>query len=340
MIIVLLFSFATISYAKTFKLKYADSDPMGGMRPVFMRDVLFPDIEKRTNGQVKINQFWGGVLLSGKEVLKGVGDNSANMGFIYPGWYPGQLPAFTVFKLFPRGPSKFENIVWFYRKAIKEIPEFSDQLRKLNQKNLIFTSGLPGAFCSTKPLNRLSDIKGDKWRAGDKWALRFLKNAGALPVSVPWGDVFMALQTGTIAGTFTNYDATNLMKFDEVASNLLVTKELWFATPFLHTINLDYWNKLPADVQQAILKSCEMAEQKFAKVYNSTFEKVMAKQKKAGYKVKLMSKEDIKTWENADQLTLMQQQWVDEAAKGGMKNAAQFMEKMQVLYKQTMEREK
>jgi TRAP-type C4-dicarboxylate transport system substrate-binding protein len=312
---------------------------MGGMRPVFMRDVWFPDIEKRTNGQVKINQFWGGALLSGKEVLRGVSDNTANMGFIYPGWYPGQLPAFTVFKLFPRGPAKFENIIWLYRQAIKEIPEFSEQLKQFNQKNLMFTSGLPSAFCSKKPLNSLNDIKGDKWRAGDKWALRFLENAGALPTSVPWGDTFMALQTGTLDGCLTNYDGMHLMKFDEVASNILATKELWMATPFLHTINLDYWNKLPADVQQAILESAKMAEQKFANVYNTTFGKVMAAQKKAGYKVKMMSSEDVKKWESKDQLPKMQEQWVEEAVKAGMKNAAQFMEKMRMIHKQAMARE-
>ena len=78
-------------------------------------------------------------------------------------------------------------------------------------------AGLPGAFTGKNPLTSLDDIEGDKWRAGDKWGLRFLENAGAVPVSVPWGDVYMALQTGVIDGCFTNYDGLHLMKFDEVA---------------------------------------------------------------------------------------------------------------------------
>lgn len=43
------------------------------------------------------------------------------------------------------------------------------------------------------------------------------------------GDVFMALQTGTITGGFINYDGMRLMKFDEAAPNLLVSKKLWYA---------------------------------------------------------------------------------------------------------------
>jgi len=39
----------------------------------------------------------------------------------------------------------------------------------------------------------------------------------------------MALQTGTITGGFINYDGMRLMKFDEAAPNLLVSKKLWYA---------------------------------------------------------------------------------------------------------------
>ena len=229
-------------------------------------------------------------------------------------------------------------MVWFYKKVYEEIPEFNAELKKANQKTLLFTAGLPGAFTGKNPLKSLDDIKGDKWRAGDKWALRYLKNAGAIPVSVPWGDTYMALQTGTIDGCFTNYDGLHMMKFDEVASNLLVSKDLWFAMPFIHNINLNYWNSLPKDVQQGLMKACEIAEEKFASVYEEAFEKVMAEQKAAGYKVTVMSKEDVVKWENADQLGAMQEQWVKEAESAGLKTARQVLEKMRELHKQAINR--
>jgi TRAP-type C4-dicarboxylate transport system substrate-binding protein len=205
---------------------------------------------------------------------------------------------------------------------------------------LLYTAGLPGAFTGKNPLKSLDDVKGDKWRAGDKWALRFLKNAGAVPVSVPWGDVYMALQTGTIDGCFTNYDGLHMMKFDEVASNLLISKKLWYAMPFIHNVNLDFWNGLPKDVQQGILKASEISEQKFAKVYEEAFEKVKSEQEAAGFKVTVMSQDDIAKWENAEQLDALQQQWVKEAEAAGLKNASGVLEKMKILHKQAMDREK
>lgn len=291
--VLMVLSLAAVCQAGAIKIKYSDHDPPGGMRTDFVKNVWLAEIQKQTGDQVKIQDFWGGALMGSKEILKGIGDGVTQMGFAYPGHYPGQLPAHTIFKLFPRGPSKFENMVWFYRKVYKEVPEFKAELKKANVMTILFTAGLPGAFTDKNPLAGLDDLKGDKWRAGDKWALRFLENADAVPVSVPWGDVYMALQTGTIDGCFTNYDGLHLMKFDEVAPNLLVSKSLWYAMPFLHLVNIDFFNDLSEEVRNGILKASEAAEQQFAKTYEEAFDKVMAEQKAAGYTVTELTEADI-----------------------------------------------
>ena len=326
--------------AGTITLKYADHDPPGGMRTDFVKKVWLAEIEKQTGGKVKVQDFIGGSLLSSKEALKGVGDNVTDMGFMYPGHFPGELPAFTIYKLFPRGPAKFKSMIWLYRKVAEEIPEFQADMKRANQMTLMYTAGLPGAFTSSKPLRSIDDLKGNKWRAGDKWGLRFLQNAGAVPVSVPWGDVYMAMQTRTIDGCFTNYDGLHMMKFDEVGQNILISKELWYQMPFIHNVNLKVWNDLPKDVRDGILKASQMAEEKFAQVYDEAFDKIVATQKARNYKVAVMSKQDIAKWENAAELAKMQEQWVQEAKAAGMQGAAGVMEKLKVLHKQAMDMEK
>jgi TRAP-type C4-dicarboxylate transport system substrate-binding protein len=326
--------------AQTINIKYSDHDPPGGMRTKFIKEVWLDEIVKQTGGKVKVQDFWGGALMSSKEILKGIGDGVTQMGFFYPGHYPTELVSFTILKLFPRGPAKFENMAWLYHRMVEEIPEFGAEMKKANQMTLVYTAGLPGAFTSKKPLTKLDDIKGQKWRAGDKWALKFLKNAGSTPVSVPWGDVYMALQTGTIDGCFTNYDGLHMMKFDEVASNLLISKELWYAMPFVHNVNLTFWNGLPKDIQSGIRKASQIAEQKFAKVYEESFDTILQKQKKAGFKVTTMSKEDILKWENKTELDAMQQEWIKEAEAAGLKTASKVMERMRVLLQQAIDREK
>ena len=203
---------------------------------------------------------------------------------------------------------------------------------------LLVTAGLPGAFAGKKPLSSLDDIKGDNWRAGGKWYLRYLEGAGALPVSVPWGDIYVALQTGAIDGVYTNYDGLHLMKFDEVAPNMLVSKKLWYALPFLHYINKDYFASLPKDVQEGLLKASKIAEQKFAAVYDAAFDKVKEEQLAAGVKVTELSDADIDMWASPSKLAAHQADWVKEAEESGVKNAAEIMEQVRALHKQAMSR--
>jgi len=328
--------FAWTASAADVTLKYSDHDPLGGMRTQFAKDVWLAEIVKQSGDKVKIQDFWGGALMGSKEILKGIGGGVTDMGFVFPGHYPGELVTHSVFSLFPRGPNKFTDMVKLYRAAYDEIPEFKAELKKAGVMPLMVTAGLPGAFVGGKALKGIESIKGDKWRAGSKWQLRFLENAGAVPVSVPWDDVYVALQTGTITGCFTNYDGLHLMKFDEVARNVMISKELWYATPFIHLMNIKKYEALPKDVQQAITKASEVAEQKFNAVYDAAFDKIKAEQLAAGAKVIELSKDDITKWENREKLTQLQADWVKESEKAGLATAAQVMEKVRAIHQKVM----
>lgn len=330
----LAFGLGGVASSADFTLKYTDHDPLGGMRTNFVKEAWLSEIEKQSGGKVEIQDFWGGVLMSSKEALKGVGDGVSDLGFIFPGHYPGQLPAHSIFNLFPRGPVEFADMAKLYRRVYAEVPEFKEELEKAGLFTVMITAGLPGAFVGKNSLKSVDDVKGDKWRAGGKWKLKYLENAGALPVAVPWGDVYIALQTGTIDGCFTNYDGIHMMKFDEVAQNLLISKALWYATPFIHLMNINKFNSLPQDVQQAILKASEIAEQKFGDVYNAAFDQVKSEQLAAGYKVTEMSAGDLVKWENSDKLEKMRADWVKESEKAGLKTAAQVMEKVKAIHRQ------
>ncbi len=281
-------------------IRYSDHDPLGGMRTDFVKEVWLPEISEQTNQEIEVRDFFGGTLLGSKEVVTGVGQGVANMGFVYPGHYPERLVAHTIFTLFPRGPAKFEDMAWFYHQLYDRVPAFREELAAANWEPLMLTAGLPGAFAGVNELNSLEDIKGERWRSGNKWQLKYLENIGATPVSVPWGDVYVALQTGTIDGVFTNYDGLHLMKFDEVAPNLLISKALWFAVPFVHGINKTYFEALPERQQEALRAASREAEKQFGAVYDAAFDQVRDEQEEAGYTVKEMSEDDIALWANED----------------------------------------
>jgi len=327
------------AYAKTKTLTFSDHDPPHGPRYESLM-AWFKEIEKNTNGRVKVKPFFGGAMGKSSESLKMVADGTVDMAFVYPGHFPKQLVASNIFPLFPQGPTKWVNTKWVYNKIYSEIPTFANELAKENQKVIYITSALPAALCATYPIKSLADLKGKKWRAASKYHLAYLKSAGAVPVSVPWADCYMALQTGTIEGVLTDYDGMHSTKLDEAAPNIFVSRALWFATPFFHNINLDTWKSLSKEDQDGILKAANtVSDTVFGELFKGEFDSIMAAQKKAGAKVNFWSKDDLKKWNGNPVIPKLRQEWIKEAKSVGLGNAGELMDQVKKIIEEGIARE-
>lgn len=316
-------------------LTYSDHDPTGGMRTGFIKDVWLPEIVKQTNGQVEFHEFWGGSLLESGDALGGIGSGVADIGMVFPDFYTSQLFTFQIFRLFPESPEKYEDIVKIVNTAMAEVPQFSTELEKNNIKPLFVTVGLPSASAATYPIDGTKDMIGKKWRASSKWHLETFKYHDINPVSVPWGDVYMALQTNTIDGVFTNFDGLAMMRFHEVAPNLIVSPQLWWASPFLHSINVDKWNSLPEDIQEGILKATEIAEQKFGEYYAGKIETTINTLKAEGANIKIATEEDISYFTDSDLLDQLRAAWVKEARDNlKMETPEKVMEQVELIFEE------
>lgn len=320
-------------------VRYTDHDPLGGMRTQFVNDVWLPAIAEASTGSIEVTPMFGGTLMGSKEVLSGVGDGIADLGFVFPGHYPERLVAHTIFPLFPRGPAKFENMAWFYHQLYDRVPAYREELESAGVVPLMTTAGLPGVFVSKYEMTSLDGLKDYKWRAGGKWLLKYLGNAGAAPVSVPWGDVYVALQTGTIDGVFSNYDGVHLMKFDEVAPNVMLSKELWYSIPFVHIANKEFYDGLSDEGRAALQAASAKAETEFGAVYDATFNSIRDAEIAAGVKVTELSPADIEIWENPDELVKLRAEWVEEAKASGLENAQEVMDQTAAIFDEAMARE-
>lgn len=319
-------------------ITYSDHDPVGNMRSTFVSDVWLPKIEEASNNKIRVRKFFGGALFSSSESLRGVGDGVADMGFVYPGHHPGALVAHSVFSLFPLGPDSYESQVWLYRQAYAEVPELVEELSDMGVKPLMITAGLPGAFAGVESINSLSDIVGQTWRAGDKWVLEYLSGLGAHPVSIPWADIYISLQTGGVDGVYTNYDGMHAMKFDEVAKNILISKSLWFSTPFIHVVNKEFYDNLSQENKEALAEASLEAEKSFQDVWSSTFDTIYNAQIAAGYNVKKLDEASLELWENDDSIENIRALWIEEARSYGLENAEEILDKVKKIHAEAIVR--
>ena len=313
-------------------LKYTDHEPLGGMRTRFIQDVFFTAIEKESHGRLKVDAHWNGELSNSYNALRTVQDGSvADMAIVVPEYAADKLPRQQLFKSFPVGPSGDKQVT-FFRRAYTDIPAFPAELDQQNVVNLLITTGYPVAFLSTRPLNNLDEIKGQKWRTASFWHQGFLRNAGAIPVSMPWGEgVATALKDGSLDGLMVNLDSGRDINAQQAAPNVLVSKDLWLGHVYLLVMNKDTWNKLPKQDQQAIQRAAETAYKTLGSVMDKSFADMVADLQKEGVKIRLLDQAELAAWKAASQYKKEQAAWVNEQERKGVKDVGSVLKQVSVL---------
>jgi len=337
-ILILMFLSSNI-FAKPVTLKLAETDPPTGLVGAYV-NTLVKEIETRTNGEVKVEVYWAESLLKGKEIMKGVKDGVVDIGKVNANYYPEQMFVNGIFSIFPEGPIEFENIYEVISSAYEKIPNFSEEFEAQNQKILGFRMLTPTSVCSTKPFTSFEDFEGKKVRAASRWWLGFLEGAGAVPVHIPFGDCYMALQTGNIDGVYTNLGGFTRMKMDEAAPNIFLTRQLWTPIPMLYTVNMKVWNKFSDETKQQIQEAFEAVIGKFSKVYESEWERIVADLNDKGAVVTEATSEDIQKWVSMSAVGELQAQWISEAKEAGINNAEEIVETIKGLISKGIEKEK
>lgn len=318
-------------------LRYSDHEPLGGMRTRFVKDVFFAAIEKESAGRLKIDEYWDSQVATGYKALHVVGNDSAvDMAIVVPEYTASELPLHQLFKSFPVGPTG-DKQVQFFRRVYAEIPAFPAELQKANVVNLFFATGYPVAFFSTKRLKTLTDIQGGRWRSASFWHADFLRNAGATPVSMPWGpEIYQALQAKTLDGLMVNVDGGYMLKVHEAAPNVLLSKDLWMGHVYLLVMNKDTWDGLATADKEAIQRAAETAYQTLGAVMNRSFDAQVADLKKAGASVRTLKRKELARWKATTRYPEVQDAWVKQQEAKGTKEVGPVLEKVRSIMNEVM----
>lgn len=328
----------TLAHAEV--IQFTDEDPQACFRCEFLVESYFPAVEAATNGEITIQPLFGGLLGTHHETVQLVGNDVAKFGLTWVGSHSGVFVAQSIFDLFPIGPNKYEDQMYFYRQVYDRIPAFKKELEESNVEVIMIAPYMHLAFASKAPVSSIDDVVGQKFRAGNKWLLRYLSNVGASPVSVPWGDIYIALQTGVIDGVLTNYDGIHNMKFYEPAPHLFMAPDLWMASPMLYVANKDYFDGLSPENQEAWIKASMDAEKAYGDLVVSERAKLIAEQEAAGVTITEMSEADFQSWADPDKLAEARALWVEEATAAGLEDAQAVMDMVKEIHAETLARSK
>jgi TRAP-type mannitol/chloroaromatic compound transport system substrate-binding protein len=214
-------------------------------------DQMCKAIAEATDNKFQVQLFAAGEIVPGLQVLDAVQNGTVEMGHTSSYYYFGKDPTFTFGTALPFGPNARLNQGWYLLGGGQQV---------LNEfyKSYNVTSVLAGnTNCQMggwfrKEIKTVADLNGLKFRIGG-FAGRILQKLGVVPQQLAGGDIYPALEKGTIdaAEWVGPYDDEKL-GFNKIAPHYYYPG-WWEGGPMLLAyINLDKWNALPKHYQAAI----------------------------------------------------------------------------------------
>lgn len=324
---VVLVLFAGVGAAFAVTLNYSDHEPLGNMRTTFLNDVLFPAIERESNGLVRIEPHWNGKLSISYDALKTVQEGTAaQLTVAVPEYFMDAFPLQQIFKSFPVGPTG-QAQVSFFRRIYKDVPALEREVEAQGVHVIFVATGFPVAFFSTKPLSALRDIAGQRWRSASFWHKDFLQNAGAVPVTMPWGQgVFEALDSGSLDGLMVNIDSGYDIRAHKATQNIVVSPKLWLGHAYLIVMNRAVWDALPDEDRRAIERAAETAYDQLGAVMDAALPAQMETLRSDGANVRLLSDEEVAAWEQMTRYRDVQDTWMRKQVEAGLTDAPSVLE--------------
>ncbi len=181
-----------------------------------------------------------------------------------------------------------------------ELFEFVNKLHEAHgARYLGHMTGRPGAgnhfLVTQKKIARIEDLKGLKVRVPPLTRF-FVAGMGAEPVTLPPGDVYLALERGTVDGfTWPYYDGFTNFGWQEVSKFLIAHPLYRNGTSVV--VNLRKWNTLPEDAKKIMLQAAAQTQAWARDFVAQKQNEELAKMKKAGMTVIEFTPEEAKRWE-------------------------------------------
>ncbi len=218
-------------------------------------DMVCNAITEASGGRLEVKPFVGGSIVPAYKEVDAINENVLQMGYTCPMYNLDKWPAAGLISSRPGALAGEALRSWF------DFGGGADLMNKMMEGYNVMT--FPGAlsplpqevfFHSKKELKSMADIKGLKARCmGDGGEI--LKRLGAATVIIPGGEVYEAMQRGTIdAFEYSTLASNWTMHFNEVADYVYISSSRAPSDPQVFFVNKEAFGKLPADLQ-AIVKN-------------------------------------------------------------------------------------
>lgn len=279
---------------KVITLRYSNQFPPGDQNTV-IAEQWCKEVEKRTNGRIKVRHYPVNVLNPQPQMFDSVLTGVVDIGNVMGSAMKGRFPLM----------SGVDQVPWNYKSAhqatlIANAAYAKFKPKELDGVKIMYFHCTPDGKIHTvkKPVIKLEDVKGLKMRVWDSHG-DILKSFGASTVMIPQVDLYDGLSKGIVDGVTSIYQTLQMWKTTDFLKYSTELKgALWVGTFFV-AMNKDKWNSIPPEDQKII----EQINREWVDKQGLLWDKIEKEGKdfaiKTGIKITQLSAEEQAKWDAA-----------------------------------------
>lgn len=274
-------------------------------------------LEKNTAGKMKCNILPRGVA-NPPGTYDAVKSGLADVSFTVHGYTPGRF-VYTQMAEFPFLGNTSEPISVAFNKVASRHPEFMAEHQGV--KVLTFFTHGPGIVFNTKrPITKVEDLSGLKFRVGGGMVNEISKALGMNVTLKPAPDSYELLAGGVMDGTLFPAESTESFKIDKIIKYATTFPGGLYNTSFVFMMNQGRYDKLSAEEKKAVdAISGEPAARIFGRAWDKVDRRATALMQANGVQI---VKADAKFVADVKARTApLEQKWVKDAEAKGLKGA-------------------
>ncbi|MEO7241867.1 MAG: TRAP transporter substrate-binding protein DctP [Variovorax sp.] len=242
----------------TIKLRLADSVPANHPISVNGTKYWMDEVTRLTNGKVQFEWYPSEQLGKAKDLLALTQSGTADIGRFGASYTPEKVPLTAVDELPGMIASSCEGsqALWNLSKATGKGILAEKEYAPLKLKVVFAFSNAPYEVMTTKghPVKAPADMKGLKLKTLGGASDDAARKLNAVPVQMSVADLFLSLQRGTVDGRFGAFGSIKANSTEDVLKFSTAGSQIGsFAA--VGAISDKVWNKLPADVKDAMMKA-------------------------------------------------------------------------------------
>ena len=272
--------------------------PPVGMMQSFFKPEVDRILEARGNKyKIRWKEAFGGTLYKLTDTMEAVRDGITDIGYVGTLWEGDTMPLSNMSFFTPFSSGNMTVVSNVMERLTREHPAIRAEWERNNMKFIGAMVTESYDLWTTKPVKSFADLQGRRINAPGT-AARWLQGTGATPVDGGFPTYYTNIQTGVTEGAVSYYSGIFSVRVHEVAPHIT---EVNLGSMFLGGIgmNLERFNKLPKDVQDALLEAGRKYAPELIAENQRRYEAARKAMAAAGSTIVQMSADDRQKWVQA-----------------------------------------